>query len=550
MNTARLLEHFDRVAEAPGAVPRLRRFILDLAVRGKLVEQAAGEEPAKELLRRVSASPSTDTSQDFKDSLVRDVVLPTSWVWARFSVVAAIESNLVAPDSYPDLPHIAPDNIESRSGRLLPYTSVKESKVASPKHLFSAGVILYSKIRPALAKATAVDFTGLCSADMYPVRSLIGRSYLLAFMLSDLFVNQSLAQANRVAMPKINRSGLASIFVAVPPLGEQDRIASRLDELMALCDRLEAGQAERETRRNRVVVASATALRARSTTESLVIPTAHALELVTYRLRRREIEAVRQMVVSLAVRGDLTAGSASPQWTRRSRKTPLPEADTRHSEPRRNPGRSVPYSVPPSWVWTSTEQACDAIIDCPHSTPTFVSTGVACLDTNCFKNGKLILSKIRYVTDATYEERVQRLTPRAGDVVFAREGSVGEWVIVPAGLRCCLGQRVMLFRPGATILPRYFALALSEQSSLRRLEALHKGIGARHVNVGDMRQALLPLPPVHEQHIIVSRVDELFGVCDRLEAQLLAGEVMGSQLLDALLHEALHEKPVQPATVL
>ena len=55
MNPAQLLTHFDRLAEAPDAVPRLRRFILDLAVRGKLVEQDPNDEPASELLKRIRA---------------------------------------------------------------------------------------------------------------------------------------------------------------------------------------------------------------------------------------------------------------------------------------------------------------------------------------------------------------------------------------------------------------------------------------------------------------------------------------------------------------
>jgi type I restriction enzyme S subunit len=55
MNAALLLKHFDRLAEAPNAVPRLRRFILDLAVRGKLVEQDPNDEPASELLKRIEA---------------------------------------------------------------------------------------------------------------------------------------------------------------------------------------------------------------------------------------------------------------------------------------------------------------------------------------------------------------------------------------------------------------------------------------------------------------------------------------------------------------
>ena len=53
MNPAQLLAHFERISDAPDAIPRLRRFILDLAVRGKLVEQDPKDEPASELLKRI-----------------------------------------------------------------------------------------------------------------------------------------------------------------------------------------------------------------------------------------------------------------------------------------------------------------------------------------------------------------------------------------------------------------------------------------------------------------------------------------------------------------
>ena len=55
MNPAQLLAHFDHISDAPHAIPRLRRFILDLAVRGKLVEQDLRDEPASELLKRIQA---------------------------------------------------------------------------------------------------------------------------------------------------------------------------------------------------------------------------------------------------------------------------------------------------------------------------------------------------------------------------------------------------------------------------------------------------------------------------------------------------------------
>ena len=112
-------------------------------------------------------------------------------------------------------------------------------------------------------------------------------------------------------------------------------------------------------------------------------------------------------------------------------------------------------------------------------------------------------------------------------------------MIIPAGMRCCLGQRVMLFRPSALLDSTYFQLALSEPSSLIRLLALHKGIGAKHVNVADMRRALIPFPPIADQKQIVAKVHELMALCNQLEASLNTATEHRSRLLDALLRDAL-----------
>jgi len=108
--------------------------------------------------------------------------LPLNWRWARFDEVARVASNLVDPADYPDSPHIAPNHIESGTGRLLPYASVREDGVTSPKHRFFPGQVLYSKIRPYLAKVVVADFDGLCSADMYPIESEMDSRFLKWWM--------------------------------------------------------------------------------------------------------------------------------------------------------------------------------------------------------------------------------------------------------------------------------------------------------------------------------------------------------------------------------
>ena len=104
-------------------------------------------------------------------------------------------------------------------------------------------------------------------------------------------------------------------------------------------------------------------------------------------------------------------------------------------------------------------------------------------------------------------------------------------------MQCCLGQRVMLFRLMSDIAARFFSMALSEGSSLERLLALHKGIGAKHVNVADMRNALLPLPPLPEQRRIVAKVEQLMALVEALETQLAASRATAANLLSALVAE-------------
>ena len=99
MNAERLLAHYDRIVDAPNAVPRLRRFILDLAVRGKLVEQDPNDEPASELLKRIA----TEKARLVKAGKIRrprqlgadeaaasPVEVPQAWRWVRLDSVGSI----------------------------------------------------------------------------------------------------------------------------------------------------------------------------------------------------------------------------------------------------------------------------------------------------------------------------------------------------------------------------------------------------------------------------------------------------------------------------
>jgi len=171
-------------------------------------------------------------------------VIPEDWALRPFMTVVRIASGQVNPTCEPfrSMVLVAPDHIESGSGRLLKKETSDEQHAISGKYLFGAGDIVYSKIRPYLRKAILADFEGLCSADMYPLRPSEDSSagFIFATILAHHFSRYAESVSVRSGMPKINRVELAEYTFALPPTkAEQEAIAVALSDAVALIESLE-----------------------------------------------------------------------------------------------------------------------------------------------------------------------------------------------------------------------------------------------------------------------------------------------------------------------
>jgi type I restriction enzyme S subunit len=152
--------------------------------------------------------------------------------------LASIETGLVDPteEPYINLPHIAPDNIESHSGELLEYRSAGEDGVFSGKYLFDEGSVLYSKIRPYLNKVALSPGRGVCSADMYvlrPVDRASTREYLWFLLRSADFLRFADKHSGRLSIPKLNRDQLTSYQAPAPKFEQQLEFSKSIGELLA-----------------------------------------------------------------------------------------------------------------------------------------------------------------------------------------------------------------------------------------------------------------------------------------------------------------------------
>lgn len=167
--------------------------------------------------------------------------VPEHWKIIKFSHCVSIRSGQVDPRKFPycDYWLIAPNHIVSGEGRIINLETAKDQGADSGKYLCRTGEVIYSKIRPALVKAClSPSDTVLCSADMYPMTSYNGltNNFLLLYLLSGVFTRFAVNQADRVAMPKINRESLSDCKIPVPPIDEQEKIYSHAREALEKLD--------------------------------------------------------------------------------------------------------------------------------------------------------------------------------------------------------------------------------------------------------------------------------------------------------------------------
>lgn len=164
--------------------------------------------------------------------------VPSHWGLVPFKWRCRIRSGQVDPreDEYADLPLVAPDHIETGSGRILgEVRSAEEQGAISGKYLCYPEDVLYSKIRPALRKVALFNALCLCSADMYAIASGedVEKDFLFYFFLTDAFTCYAELESLRVAMPKVNRDAIGAFILPIPPKGEQAKIARACAEVDA-----------------------------------------------------------------------------------------------------------------------------------------------------------------------------------------------------------------------------------------------------------------------------------------------------------------------------
>ncbi|WP_237213006.1 restriction endonuclease subunit S [Falsiroseomonas oryziterrae] len=166
-------------------------------------------------------------------------------------------------------------------------------------------------------------------------------------------------------------------------------------------------------------------------------------------------------------------------------------------------------SLPSHWRISRVKHLCSNVVDCLHTTPHYNGDLLyPCVRTADIEPGRLLLSQTRLVSEEVYQERIARLRPREGDILYSREGErFGIAALVPPGIDLCLGQRMMMFRAREEHCSAYLMWVLNSAPTLHQVQQQVFGATSPHINIGAIVNFVVPVPPREEQERIAAHID-------------------------------------------
>lgn len=520
MRLEKFFEKFETLAEMPGAVGKLRELVLQLAVRGELVESQATDGTAKEI---------------FADKAPQEVSarfdVADSWMWVPFSAVGSqrLGKMLDQKGNRGQLkPYLRNTNVQWMRFQLDDIKELRlEDKELDEYRLMPGDLLICEGGEPGrCAIWNDPDREMYFQKAIHRVRPRSGiLPEYLAICLQVDAKNGVLSQHFTGATIKhLTGRSLSEYVIPLPPSPEQRRIVAKVDELMALCDHLEAQQQERETRH--------TALARAALARFAEAPTPANLQLLFHPSYTTTPAELRKAILTLAVRGKLVPQDPSDEPVdhflgRITAKNMLLQDEDDDSLP--SSWRRVRFedvAVTTGGVTLGRKVSNRKMICLPY------------LRVANVKRGEIDLEVIKEVSIA--EDEIDRYALREDDLLMTEGGDwdkVGRAAIWKGQIPICLHQN-HVFRSrmrSAEIPPVWFERYFNSPDGRRYFESASKQTtNLASINMRQVRGCLVPFPPPAEQRRIVAKVDELMALVDALEAQRYASGTIARNLLAAM----------------
>jgi len=560
-------QHFDRFAEAPNAVAKMRELILQLAVQGKLVGQDHSEGAASSDIDQAVAfrdafrSKHKIRNRKSKGPLRADEIpfnIPENWAWSRFEKIACYIQRGKGPK------YASTGRAKVVSQKCIQWSGfdLSPARIIDDLSINKYGEERFLKENDLLWNSTGTGTAGRIALFSKSDDLIVADSHVTVIRLSN-FVPQyiwcyiaSPAIQSKMApnedgsmvsgttnQVELSTTKVTELAIPCPPLAEQKRIVAKVDELMALCDTL--GEKQRE--RDRLFPLLSQSAHARF----VASPSPENLEALFAESTPVSPDDVRKTILSLAVQGRVVPQEETDEHAKHLYARIIKaRCQAGEKEFGRIPETEATYEIPESWLWVKMGNL--ALSSDAGWSP-------RCESMPRIDNNWGVL-KVSAVSWGKFNPNENKALPvgmdarpgcevHAGDFLLSRantEELVARSVVVEqTPPKLMMSDKIVRFRFHAEISKEYINLANLNHTARSYYAKNASGTSSSMKNVGRMVMCNLPipLPPLTEQQRIVAKVDELMVLVDRLEkqqnqknevaalyAQTAVGEMTGTEI--------------------
>lgn len=567
MTNEQFIQKFGHFIDAPNGLQKLRELILQLAVQGKLVSQELCDEPASVLLKKVI----DEKKRLIKNKVIRQTKtpvlpgegpphdLPDTWVWTYLYEIGEIGPRNDDSDEV-DASFVPMQLISDNYGTPVQHEVRPWKEIKSGFTHFREEDVVLAKITPCFQNGKSAvmrDLTngfGAGTTELHVYRAIkpcTVPEYVLIYLKSPGFILGGIPKMTGTAGQKrITRDYFAGNHFPLPPLTEQHRIVAKVDELMTLCEQLEAERKAREETHQRLI---------RAVHHPLTEAGNPAATKTAWRRIRdnfsnlytthESVHALRQTILQLAVQGRLVRHdpkeeSASALLKRIAKEKQKLVRDRKIKKPKLlspvSP-REVMFPTPDGWVVTRFSEFATEIATGPFGSMVhksdYVDGGVPLINPSHMVDGKIVPD----LSIAVSEEKARELASYKlypNDIVMARRGEMGRCAVVPQdsnGWLCGTGSFVIRFH--GDVARRFIQMLFWSDSVRLYLSGNSVGTTMTNLNHGILNKMPVAVPPVGEQHRIVVKVDELMTLCDQLEVNIRDKSETAERYAEAIVQQ-------------
>ncbi|WP_312272162.1 restriction endonuclease subunit S [Pseudomonas sp.] len=519
-----LTDNLPLLAGAPNGIQKLRELILELAVRGKLVQQDPSDEPASELLKRIAEEkvqliakgklrkqkPLADI-----DEAEKPFELPSNWEWTRLGEITnfgtTVKAEIISDDAWVlDL-----EDIEKDTSKLLRKACFSERNSLSDKNRFIKDDVLYGKLRPYLNKVIVADSEGFCTTEIIPFRchGPFNPNYFKVALKSPYFLLYVNSKSYGMKMPRLGTEDGRHALFPLPPLAEQHRIVAKVDELMTLCDRLEAQQADAENAHVQLVQALLDSLTQASDADDFAASWQRLAEhFHTLFTTESSIDALKKTFLRLAADGRLVSSDMPADYLTLSDVIEGDSLNGSSKKPQDSPGTVEILRIS-------------------------AGTGVADFLTDEYEH------KWADVTEA----EIQKFLLTKDDLLACRFNGnlhyVGAFSLYCGnrGVAQIFPDKLIRFRADLNkALPHYLKYILNAAPARAQIESFcATTVGNIGISAKNLKTIKIRLPSLEEQSNIVGLLDHLMTLCEQLKTRLTQARQLNEQLAIALVEQAV-----------